>query len=68
MSQAILGKVSGSIPGGVIWALSPNRNFGVTKGSGGIGLSWDIRLWGDIRLSPDIRLCGDIRLSWDIQL
>ena len=27
-----------------------NRDFGVTKGSGGIGLSWDIRL------SPDIRL------------
>ena len=35
-----------------------NRDFGVTKGSGGIGLSWDIRLWGDIRLSRDIRLWG----------
>ena len=39
-----------------------NRDFGVTKGSGDIGLSWDIRL------SPDIRLFGDIRLSWDIRL
>ena len=33
-----------------------NRDFGVTKGSGGIGHSWDIRLWGGIRLSWDIRL------------
>ena len=47
----------------------------MTKGSEGIGLSWDIRLWADIllsppdiRLSPHIGLWGDIRLSWDIRL
>ena len=63
------GRSRAQSPAVVIWALSPNRNFGVSKGSGGIGLSWDIRLWvGHPALRRTSGSAGTTGSRWDIQL